>query len=366
MILGDLGAEVIKVEPPGGSDDTRHWGPPFQNDVSAYYLCANRNKKSLTLDLKSEEGRAVIKELVKESDVIIHNFKTGTMERFGLDYEVLRDVNPKIVYCSITGFGETGPYKDLPGYDFIIQAMSGLMSITGDQMSGPQKVGVAITDVLTGLYACIGIQSALLERSKSNLGQKLDISLYDTAVSSLVNVASNYLMSGSLPERMGNSHPNIVPYQAFQTKDSEMVVAVGNDSQFGKLCQVLNLPKLSSNPKFRTNSDRVANREELTKILQAVFSSKSNHFWVAELRKTGVPCGSIQDFEELTNDPQLQARHMFVDMPHPKAGDIKMVGNPINLSRTPVEYKLHPPEVGEHSDMVLSSINFLKENPKMN
>ncbi|HLR71248.1 MAG TPA: CoA transferase, partial [Pseudogracilibacillus sp.] len=231
MILGDLGAEVIKVESPHG-DDTRKWGPPFKNDVSAYYLCANRNKKSITINLKSEEGIAQIKELVKEADVVINNFKVGTMERFGIDYETLSKINEKIIYCSITGFGETGPYKQMPGYDFIIQAMSGLMSITGTEESGPQKVGVAIVDVLTGLYSTIGIQAALVERTRSGKGQKIDMSLYDSAVSTLINIGSNYLMSGKIPTLLGNAHANIVPYQTFVTKDGEMVIAVGNDSQF--------------------------------------------------------------------------------------------------------------------------------------
>src|SRR5699024_10958413 len=263
MILGDLGAEVIKVEAPGIGDETRKWGPPFQNDVSAYYLCANRNKKSVTINLKSEEGIAQIKSLVQEADVVINNFKTGTMERFGLDYETLSSINDQLVYCSITGFGETGPYKDMPGYDFIIQAMSGLMSITGNEESGPQKVGIAIVDVLTGLYANIGIQSALLERTKSGKGQKVDLSLYDSAVSSLINIGSNYLMSEKIPQRLGNAHANIVPYQTFTTSDGEMVIAVGNDNQFHKLCQIMGLPDLPKDERFTSNPDRVANRNEL-------------------------------------------------------------------------------------------------------
>src|SRR5690625_2062269 len=253
MILGDLGAEVIKVEAPGGSDDTRKWGPPFKNGVSAYYLCANRSKKSVTVDQKTSDGIAQIKELVKDADVVINNFKVGTMERFGLDYKTLKKINEKIVYCSITGFGETGPYQHMAGYDFIIQAMSGLMSITGTEESGPQKVGVAMTDVLTGLYACIGIEAALLEREKSGEGQKIDISLYDSAVSSLVNIASNYLMSGQIPRRLGNHHANIVPYQTFETSDGEIVIAVGNDRQFEALTKILGRPNLAADARFRHN-----------------------------------------------------------------------------------------------------------------
>ncbi|MUK88366.1 CoA transferase [Ornithinibacillus sp. L9] len=354
MILGDLGAEVIKVEAPGGSDETRKWGPPFQNDVSAYYLCANRNKKSITVDLKTKEGIETIKDLVAESDVLIHNFKTGTMERFGLDYDTLTAINPKLVFCSITGFGETGPYKDMPGYDFIIQAMSGLMSITGDEDSGPQKLGVAITDILTGLYACIGIQGALLERNQSGKGQKLDISLYDSAVSALVNIGSNYLMSGNTPARLGNHHANIVPYQTFQTLDGEMVVAVGNDKQFKALCMILGKPKYSDDDRFKTNPDRVANRDVLVPLLQEVFLTKPTSYWQEKCTDNNIPCGPIQNLEEVANDPQLNFRNMFIDMEHPTAGMIKMIGSPLKLSRTPVTVKHHPPDPGEHNHEIFT------------
>ncbi len=352
MILGDLGAEVIKVEAPGGSDETRKWGPPFQNDVSAYYLCANRNKKSITADLKSEEGTALIKALAAESDVIINNFKTGTMERFGLGYEELAAVNPGIVYCSITGFGETGPYREMPGYDFIIQAMSGLMSITGDETAGPQKVGVAITDVLTGLYACIGIQGALLERGTSGIGQKLDISLYDTAVSALVNIGSNYLMSGKIPEALGNRHANIVPYQTFPTLDGEMVIAVGNDNQFRRLCEVLGKPDLAENEQFLTNPDRVTNRVTLIPLLEEIFLTKPTAYWQEKCRETKIPCGPIQNLKEVTEDPQLEAREMFVKAEHPSAGQVTMIGSPLKLSRTPVKVRHHPPDPGEHNEEI--------------
>ncbi|GAB3042695.1 CaiB/BaiF CoA transferase family protein [Virgibacillus ainsalahensis] len=353
MILGDLGAEIIKVEAPGGSDETRKWGPPFQNDVSAYYLCANRNKKSITVDLKSNDGINTIKQLVKESDVIINNFKSGTMKRFGLDYETLEAINPKIIYCSITGFGETGPYQDMPGYDFIIQAMSGLMSITGDETSGPQKVGVAITDILTGLYACIGIQGALLERTISDKGQKLDLSLYDSAVSSLVNIGSNYLMSGKTPEALGNHHANIVPYQTFHVLDGDMVIAVGNDNQFKALCRILGKPEYSMDPRFLSNSDRVQHRSELVPLLQEVLIKKPTAYWLEECRKNNIPCGPIQTIDEVAKDPQLHARDMFIDATHPTAGSIKMIGNPLKLSRTPVQVRHHPPDAGEHNEEIL-------------
>ncbi|RYG73316.1 CoA transferase [Lentibacillus lipolyticus] len=360
MILGDLGAEVIKVEAPGGSDETRKWGPPFQNGVSAYYLCANRNKKSITLDLKSEEGHEAIKSLVRESDVIINNFKTGTMQRLGLDYETLSEINPGLVYCSITGFGETGPYKDMPGYDFIIQAMSGLMSITGDSESGPQKVGVAITDILTGLYACIGIQGALLERTRSGKGQKLDLSLYDSAVSSLVNIGSNYLMAGKIPAALGNQHANIVPYQTFSTMDGEMVIAVGNDNQFRNLCNILGRPEYATDERFRTNPDRVANRETLIPMLQEVFSTGSTAYWQKQCQQNNIPCGPIQTIDEVANDPQLNERDMFIGADHPTAGDIRMIGSPLKLSRTPVQSKHHPPNAGEHNEELLKQLGIIK------
>ncbi|HLR75766.1 MAG TPA: CoA transferase [Virgibacillus sp.] len=356
MILGDLGAEVIKVEAPGGSDDTRKWGPPFKNGVSAYYLCANRNKKSITIDLKSEEGVEAVKQLVRDSDVIINNFKTGTMERFGIDYDTLSSINPRIIYCSITGFGETGPYKDMPGYDFIIQAMSGLMSITGDEQSGPQKMGIAITDILTGLYATIGIQAALLERTQSGKGQKVDMSLYDSAVSSLVNIGSNYLMSGDIPKPLGNHHANIVPYQTFDTSDGQMVIAVGNDNQFKAFCHVLNKPELANDERFLTNPDRVKYREVITTLIQEVMVTRPTAYWQEKCNANNIPCGPIQNLEEVVNDPQLQSRNMFVEKDHPVAGKINMVGSPLKLSRTPVSIKHHPPEVGEHNEEILNSL----------
>lgn len=356
MILGDLGAEVIKVEAPGGSDETRQWGPPFQNGVSAYYLCANRNKKSITIDLKTSEGIEAIKDLIKECDVVVNNFKVGTMERLGIGYETLSKINPRIVYCSITGFGENGPYKDLPGYDFIIQAMSGLMSITGDEQSGPQKLGVAITDILTGLYACIGIQGALLERTESNKGQKLDISLYDAAVSSLVNIGSNYLMSEKIPKRLGNSHANIVPYQTFRTLDGEMVIAIGNDRQFENFCSILGKPELYQDVRFQTNPSRVKHREELIPIIQELLLKKTTAYWQEKCNENNIPCGPIQNLQEVAEDPQLHAREMFIETTHPTAGAIKMIGSPIKLSRTPVQIRHHPPNAGEHNDEILSKI----------
>lgn len=350
MILGDLGAEVIKVEAPGIGDETRKWGPPFREDVSAYYLSANRNKKSITIDLKSSAGINRIKKLIQTSDVIIHNFKTGTMEKFGLSYESVQKMNEKIIYCSITGFGETGPYRNMPGYDFLVQAMSGLMSITGNEASGPQKMGVAIVDVLTGLYANIGIQAALLERGKSDNGQKLDLSLYDTAVSSLINIGSNYLVSGQIPDRLGNHHANIVPYQTFTTSDGEIVIAVGNDTQFENLCQVMGIPEIAKDALFKTNPDRVANRTKLVPILQKVFLNHTTAYWKQQCDDNNIPCGPIQNLEEVYHDPHLQERGMFVNMNHPTAGPIEMIGSPLKLSRTPVALKHPPPNMGEHNN----------------
>jgi crotonobetainyl-CoA:carnitine CoA-transferase CaiB-like acyl-CoA transferase len=356
MILGDLGAEVLKVEAPGGSDETRKWGPPFKNDLSAYYLSANRNKKAITVDLKSEEGREIIKKLVRESDVIINNFKTGTMDRFGLGYDTLAELNQRIVYCSITGFGETGPDRNMPGYDFIIQAMSGLMSITGTKESGPQKSGVAIVDVLTGLYACIGIQAALLERVQSGQGQKLDISLYDSAVSALVNIGSNYLMAEEVPTALGNVHANIVPYQTFQTLDGEMVIAVGNDNQFKALCAVLEKPEYAKNVRYQTNPSRVENREELIPLLQEVFLAKETAYWQEQCRNNNIPSGPIQSLDKVINDKQLQSRNMFITQDHPTAGRIRMIGSPLKLSRTPVQMKYHPPNPGEHNEEIMNRL----------
>ncbi|MGR9049599.1 CaiB/BaiF CoA transferase family protein [Halobacillus faecis] len=361
MILGDLGAEIIKVEAPGGSDETRTWGPPFKEGVSAYYLCANRNKKSLTLDLKSTEGKEVLEKLVKESDVVINNFKTGTMDRLGVGYDHLKDLNPRIVFCSITGFGETGPYKHLPGYDFIIQAMSGLMSITGDDQSGPQKLGVAITDILTGLYACIGIQTALLERERSGEGQKIDLSLYDSAVSSLINIGSNFLMTGKVPERLGNHHANIVPYQTFRSCDGEMVIAVGNDRQFAQLCSIVGQPSLAAEPRFSTNAGRVENREELSRILQERFLNEDTAYWKSRCQEKQIPFGPIQSLAEVCKDEQLKARDMFLTCKHPKAGDVEMIGSPLKLSRTPVDYRQHPPEAGEHTEEILTRLGYDKK-----
>ncbi|OXB92051.1 MULTISPECIES: CoA transferase [Bacillaceae] len=359
MILGDLGADVIKVEAPGGSDDTRFWGPPFQNGVSAYYISANRNKRSITVNLKTEEGKEVIRRLAKTVDVVIHNFKTGTMEKLGLDYNALSSLNPQLIYCSITGFGETGPYRHLPGYDYIIQAMSGWMSITGTESSGPLKVGVAITDVFTGLYAAIAVQAALLAREKTGRGQKIDLSLFDSAISTLVNVASNYLMSGEVPKRLGNDHPNIVPYSTYEASDGLLVIAVGNDRQFQSLCELLSDPTIGKDPRFQTNPGRVAYRDELNQRLNEEIKKRTKAEWQQLLAEKGVPCGPVNTLDQLFQDPQTLAREMVVTMEHPKVGTLKLVGSPLKMSDTKVSYRIPPPLAGEHNDEILKEIGLI-------
>ncbi|MED4727071.1 CaiB/BaiF CoA-transferase family protein [Aneurinibacillus migulanus] len=361
MILGDLGADIIKVEAPGGSDETRGWGPPDIGGESAYYLCANRNKRAMTLNLKDEKARSILRELVKDADVVINNFKTGTMEKWGLGYEALSEANPRLIYASISGFGQTGPYKDIPGYDYIVQAMGGMMSITGSEETGPMKVGVAIADVATGLYAAIGILAALREREQSGVGQMIDLALFDSQISLLVNVASNYLVSGKVPKRYGNQHPNIVPYQTFIAADMEMVVAVGNDQQFRKLCTLLNREEWSQDPRFSTNSMRLANREEICGLLAEEFKKRSAAEWLAELTDVGIPNAPIYDMDQLFHDPQVEARGMKVNTWHPTAGEVPMVGSPLKLSRTPVSVRRHPPLAGEHTKEILMEHGFAEE-----
>lgn len=358
MILADLGAEVIKVEAPGGSDETRGWGPPFKNGVSAYYLCANRNKRSITVNLKTEEGREIIRRLAKEADVLIHNFKTGSMEKWDLDYDHLKEINPKLIYCSITGFGETGPYRRLPGYDYIIQGMSGLMSITGSEESGPMKVGVAIIDVITGLYSAIAIESALIERETSQIGQNIDMSLFDCGVSILANVASNYLISGNVPKMLGNEHPNIVPYSTFRAKDREMIIAVGNDRQFATLCNLLGISEIAEHESYKTNEERVKNRSQIAEIIEERLKLKTVNEWTKMFQENNIPCGPINTMDKVFEDPQILAREMVVNMNHPEAGEIKLVGSPIKLSRTKVKYEKHPPLPGEHTEELLQEIGY--------
>lgn len=361
MILGDLGAEVIKVEGPFMKDETRAWGPPYAGGESAYYLCVNRNKQAISLNLKKEEGKEVLKKLVAQADVLVENFKTGTLDRLGLGYEEMKKINPRIIYASITGFGANGPDKDQPGYDFIIQAISGLMSITGEAEGPPTKVGVAIADVLAGLYTTVGILAALHERNRSGQGQHIDISLLDAQISALVNVASNYLVSGQIPRRLGNQHPNIVPYQVFPTLDQDLVVAVGNDRQFERFVEAIGLPELSQRESFKTNPGRVAHRDELVPIIGRRMKMKSAQYWCQVLRKAGIPHGPINDLAAVFQDDQVKVREMLMEMKHPTAGTIKMVGSPLKLSRTPVKIRRHPPLYSEHTEKILAEIGYTSE-----
>ena len=366
QILADLGAEVIKIENPDGGDDTRHWGPPFMENAqgqptgeSAYFLCTNRGKKSVCIDIKSAEGQATLQQLAAECDVIIENFKTGGAKKYGLDYPALAANNPGLIYCSITGFGQTGPYKDRPGYDFLVQAMGGLMSITGepDENGGsPQKVGVALTDIMTGLYATIGILAAVNERQQSGLGQHVDLALFDVTAATLANQASNYLAGGVIPNRLGNAHPNIVPYQAFATADGHCIVAVGNDGQFQRYCETLGCPELADHPDYATNIQRVKNRQQLIPLLEEKMRTRNKAEWLALFEQANVPAGPINTVDEVFNDPQIIARDMRVTLPHPENQQMEVAGNPIKLSRTPVEYRFAPPRLGEHTQAVLKQL----------
>jgi crotonobetainyl-CoA:carnitine CoA-transferase CaiB-like acyl-CoA transferase len=358
MTLGDLGADIIKIESPESGDDTRKWGPPFVSGQSAYYLCANRNKRSMTLNLKTEQGRKILKELIAESDVVIHNFKTGTMEKWGLSYEKVKELNEKIIYCSISGYGESGPLKGQPGYDAMIQAMGGMMSITGSNEGGPTKVGVAIADLSAGLYATIAILAALHERERSSLGQKIDIALYDSQIALLANVASNYLLTGEIPMRYGNAHPNIVPYQTFELQDGMLIIAVGNDRQFEKLCEAIEEKELSLDPRFCTNEMRLQHREQLLKKLKEKIKTYKVKPLQQKLTDLGIPNGPIQNIQEVFLHKQTAERQMVQHMQHPLAGEIPLVGSPLKLIRTPVELNRHPPLLGEHTEDILKEMNY--------
>jgi crotonobetainyl-CoA:carnitine CoA-transferase CaiB-like acyl-CoA transferase len=362
--LGDLGAEVIKVERPGVGDDTRQWGPPFLTDPqgqptgeSAYYLCANRNKKSVTIDFTQAAGQVLVRELAAQCDVVIENFKAGGLAQYGLDYATLSALNPRLVYCSITGFGQTGPYAHRAGYDFLIQGMGGLMSITGkpdgEPGGGPVKVGVALTDILTGLYASTAILAALQAREQTGRGQHIDLALLDVQVTCLANQGMNYLYSGKVPERMGNSHPNTVPYQDFPTSDGHMILAIGNDGQFGRFCVAAGKPEWASDARFVSNAMRLAHRAELIALMQTLSLQRSTRDWIVLLEQHAVPCGPINTVADVFADEQVQARGMQIEMQHPQAGGIPLVASPIRLSDTPVQYRNSPPQLGQHTHAVL-------------
>ncbi len=357
MMLGDLGADIIKVEAPGLGDDTRHWGPPFApGGESAYFLCVNRNKRSLTLNLKSEQGLLILKELVRQSDILVENFRVDTLEKWGLGYATLQELHPGLIYCTITGYGYTGPYRHLPGYDFIIQAQGGLMSITGPEDGEPYKVGVAIADITAGLFACNAILAALFERERSGKGQRIDISLLDSQIAWLANVASNYLVSGEVPRRYGNAHPNIVPYQIFRASDGYFALAVGNDSQWKQFCEKIGRIEWANDLRFQTNAGRVNNREILIPMLEALFSQDGISHWLGLLESIGVPCGPINSIDQVLADPQILARQMVVEVPHPTAGSVKMVASPLNIPTAPPAVRLPPPRLGEHAHQILHEL----------
>ncbi|MFB7141536.1 CaiB/BaiF CoA transferase family protein [Gottfriedia sp. NPDC056225] len=357
MILGDLGAEVIKVESISSGDETRGWGPPFVEGESAYYLCANRNKQGITLNLKSSQGKEVLRKLISEADVVVQNFKPGTLAKLGFSYEEMKEIKEDLIVASISGFGSKGPNSSLPGYDYIIQAMSGLMSITGEKESEPTKVGVAISDVLTGLFTCVGILASLQHRNRTGEGQEIDISLFDSQLAALVNVASNYLCSGVVPERLGNYHPNIVPYQVFSASDGEMVIAVGNDNQFNRFALLIEEPILLDES-YKTNASRLQYRKQIEELISNKIKTKSKDEWKALLDKNGIPNGPIYNVSEALQTEQAISREMVLEVNHPTVKDLKLVGSPLKLSKTPVEVLRHPPLHGEHTEEVMIKLGY--------
>ena len=362
QLLGDLGAEVVKIERRGVGDETRGWGPPWlagqdgsETRESAYFACANRGKKSVTVDLARREGQDIVRRLAERSDVLLENFKVGSLSRLGLGWDELSALNPRLVYCSITGFGQSGPYRDRPGYDFVVQAMGGLMSVTGEPDGEPMKAGVAMTDILTGMYVATAVLAALAHRERTGEGQRVDLALLDVQVATLANLAQNYLVTGRPPERHGNAHASIVPYQAFATRDGWVVVAVGNDAQFARLCQVAGRPELATDSRFATNAARVENRAALVPILEALLAGRPTREWVATLEEAGVPCGPINDLAQVFDDPHVRARGLRVEVPHPLAGSVPVVASPIRLSRTPARHGT-PPLLGQHTAEVLRDL----------
>jgi crotonobetainyl-CoA:carnitine CoA-transferase CaiB-like acyl-CoA transferase len=365
--LADLGAEVIKVERPGKGDDSRAFAPPYLKDSagnttkeSAYYCAANRGKKSITVNISTPEGQKLIKELATKVDVIVENYKVGDLDRYGLGYEHIRAINPGIIYCSVTGFGQTGPYKDRPGYDFMAQGMGGLMSITGEREDlpggGPQRVGVPIIDMSTGMYASVAICAAIAHRAVSGVGQWIDVSLLDSCVALLANQAMNYFATGESPSSLGNAHPNIVPYQTFKTADGAIILACGNDNLFQKFCEVANCTHLCEDPQYATNGERVKNREELTRLLNLVFLKHTTKEWVRLLDEAGVANGPINKIEDVFKEPQVQARGMQIQLPHAVAGEVTLVASPMKFSATPIKHAMPPPALGQHTQEILEKI----------
>ena len=357
MILADLGAEVIKIEIPGKGDEARSWGPPFIGGESAYFLSINRNKKSVTLNLKTEEGKEILYKMVEKSDVFLENFRLGVAEKLGIQYEKISKINPRIIHCSISGFGYTGSYRNRPAHDIIVQGMSEIMDITGEASRPPVKMGVSVTDLGVGMYAAIAILSAIIAREKSGKGQWIDISLLDSAVSLLTNVAANYFASGVAPRRMGSAHPNIAPYQCFKAADGKyLTLAVGNDEIWKRFCRTLGLERLIDNPEFATNPKRVQNREKLVSVLSEIFLTKKRDEWVRVLLEREVPCGPVNTIEEVFQDPQILERNMLVEIKHPKVDKIKQIGIPIKFSQTTLDVRSPPPLLGQHTEDVLKNL----------
>ncbi len=357
MMLGDLGADIIKVEAPGKGDDTRQWGPPFaKGGESAYFLSANRNKRSITLNLKSAKALDVLKDLIRQGDVLVDNFKTGTLERMGLDYGTLQSLRPGLIYCTITGYGYSGPYTDKPGYDFIAQALGGMMSITGPADGEPYRVGVAIADIMTGIFACNAILAALFARERGSGGQRIDMALLDSQVATLSYVASNYLISGEPSKRYGNGHPNIVPYQSFKAKDKHIAFAAGNDGQWAKFCEKVGREDWKLDERFATNSKRVENRDTLVPMLEEVFLTKNAKDWIELCDEIGIPAAPINDVKDVFENPQVKARERVVHVEHPTAGTIPQVASPMNIPTAPAEIRLPPPLLGQHNEEILRDV----------
>jgi crotonobetainyl-CoA:carnitine CoA-transferase CaiB-like acyl-CoA transferase len=364
QLLGDLGADIVKIERPGAGDDTRKWGPPYVEGhdgptaESAYYLCANRNKRSVAIDIARPEGQALVKRLLAGCDVLVENFKVGDLARYGLGYEQLAADFPKLVYCSITGFGQTGPYAPRAGYDFLAQGLGGIMSITGAPDGEPTKVGVGIADVMCGMYGVVAVLAALRHRDLTGEGQRIDLALLDTQVAWLINEGTNYLLSGRVPRRLGNEHPNIVPYKVFESSDGYVILAVGNDAQFQKWCRFAGAGELAADPRFATNSLRVRHRQELYALMPAFMRRRSTREWTEGLAALGVPCSPVNTIDQVFQDPQVQARGMRIDVPHASAatGTVPLIANPIRMSTTPPVYRRSPPTLGEHTDEVLEEL----------
>ena len=371
QLLGDLGADIIKIERPGAGDDTRKWGPPYIKDKdgletkeSAYYLSANRNKRSVGIDLSQPEGQQLVRRLVGKCDILVENFKHGGLARYGLSYDQLKEEFPGLIFCSITGFGQTGPYAPRAGYDYLAQGMGGIMSITGDPDGQPMKVGVGISDIMCGMYAAVSILAAIRHRDLTGEGQHIDLALLDTQIAWLANEGLNYLTSGIVPVRRGNAHPNIVPYQLFDTADDPLILAVGNDGQFSRFCTFAEIPELAEDPLYQTNSKRVANRVALIKILIPVLKSKARKIWLDGLEKLGVPAGPVNDIAQVFDDPQVRHREMQISVPHETAaaGSVDLIGNPVKMSETPVSYRHAPPTLGQHTDEVLRELLGLSDD----